>query len=768
MKSYQNFIIQLTADKQRSEDKKPHKNALPNKLFACVTGSPAGHQNQSEATPVDFPTGLNVQLERLKSRELDLEGLIALGEELARLLLPLSFGGETRRSVRDLYHLSRAKLKPDEGLRIQIRAEAASLGNLPWEYVYVGNPNTPPSRRGYEGFLALDRKISIVRYENHGEPEEPAPREQDVLRVTVMLADLRDPNWPKLNLDQEEVNLLQALEGEDGIELTMLRPGSREQLESWVSTTEGAEVFHFSGHGDFELQMGAKPRTYEGHGSLILAGDDGCSVPLAAEKLAIELSGRGIRLAVLGACEAAERDPETPWSGVASALVYRGIPAVVGMQYTVRDDNAIAFSRRFYQALVAGKSIDSAVSEGRLGIYQRCGSSERDWGVPVLYMRTDYNVLFPKPMKAYRTNLAVLAFAAILFTAWYFLHVQVLVSYHLDKWASWIGFGVGTVPALFAAGQYIRSMASKKWHLSQRESWLDRYLNHVLAPWVSWSALLVSLILLLTTNSLYMTFDSEDGNERDVYQLINVTVDKGGEPWRKIPELTIDLEKGKTLNGGFALFQPWSNQLILRSRRPFGKTLKADFKTLQYEFWKKSFKLNAPEVFQQDDSRVIRLALDVGLYQFLSHPAENINAENINEKCQENKKYKIKISFGGIVQGYFCDPRRGAYYFGAEDEIIDDLLNEESSSDRRETLRITCAEDLPDRDFNKMMAAWNFEDDLYKHKAKPPMILDSKHDVLVEFFDENDNRLAFKEKTYNSLKDDRINHICLWKQRPTS
>ena len=170
MNNYQNFIIQLTAPKTSTERKKRQKESLPTTLLACVTGSPAGHQNQSEATPVDLPTGLDEQLERLKSRELDLEELIALGEELAKFLLPRSLGGKPRRSVRELYHLSRAKLKPEEGLRVQIRAEVASLGNLPWEYPYVATQTPLPVAKAMRDFLhwivkfrSCDPKIMITR-----------------------------------------------------------------------------------------------------------------------------------------------------------------------------------------------------------------------------------------------------------------------------------------------------------------------------------------------------------------------------------------------------------------------------------------------------------------------------------------------------------------------------------------------------------------------------------------------------------------------------
>jgi hypothetical protein len=98
---------------------------------------------------------------------------------------------------------------------------------------------------------------------------------------------------------------------------------------------------------------------------------------------------------VLGACKGGTRDRVNAWTGVAPALTRAGIPAVVGMQFTVGDRNAIAFSRQFYRSLAAGQPIDAAVTDGRLAIRNRSGRDERDWGVPVLYLRTEEGVLFP-------------------------------------------------------------------------------------------------------------------------------------------------------------------------------------------------------------------------------------------------------------------------------------------------------------------------------------------------------------------------------------
>jgi hypothetical protein len=114
-----------------------------------------------------------------------------------------------------------------------------------------------------------------------------------------------------------------------------------------------------------------------------------------------------VRLAVLGACEAARRDQVNAWTGVAPALTRAGIPAVIGMQYAIRDASAVGFSRRLYRALAAGQPIDAAVTDGRLAIYNRGDEDERDWGVPVLYLRAEEGVLFPQPGSVFQAGGAV-------------------------------------------------------------------------------------------------------------------------------------------------------------------------------------------------------------------------------------------------------------------------------------------------------------------------------------------------------------------------
>jgi len=351
-----------------------------------VTDSPAGQQRIGRAEQVSLPADLRPRLRRLERRLLELGEMIDLGELLAKLLLPAR--------ARRLLDLSRAMLDPGEGLRIRLGLDSYALSDLPWEYLYIPGPDTPPDQRGPEGFLVLDRRVSLVRYELMAQKTESLdPVGKGPLRLIALLADPRDSRYPELDLETERQNIEKAMSKLSGIEVEFFPGGRVIDLED--ALTRGAHILHYAGHGEFVGEMGAKFGTQEGKGALVLVGEDGGVKLFPVEKLAQNLVGRNIRLAVFGACKTAQRDQYNAWTGVAPALTRAGIPAVVAMQYTVRDTNAIAFSRRFYGALASGETIDAAVTDGRLAIFNRSALDERDWGVPVLYLRTPGGILFP-------------------------------------------------------------------------------------------------------------------------------------------------------------------------------------------------------------------------------------------------------------------------------------------------------------------------------------------------------------------------------------
>ncbi len=644
-------------------------------LRARVASSPVGEQRDSDALRRPFPSRLRERIQKLERRELHFDELILLGEELASLLLPPA--------VRDFYKRSLEKLRGDEGLRIRIRPHEHELAALPWEYVYVRRPDVPRGRKGPEGFLALDRKLSIVRYEIMEESSiSIQPMKHHEIRTIALLSDVKDTAYAELDLDHEELNLRQALEGFGGIDTRFLRPGTSVQLQEML--TEDAQVFHFSGHGVMERQKGEESGTVEGEGQLIFSGDNHSPDPVDVGTLGLELRGKGIRLVVLNACEAAKRDPVTPWAGIASALVRQGIPAVVGMQYTIGDSSAIAFSRRFYRTLASGESIDSAVSEGRLGILTRSGGEERDWGVPVLYMRSSPSVLFPPPIIPLRRNLVLLTASIVLLSAWFFLHIYPWAADGASDLLKKIGLGAGAVPLLFAVWKMIGTYAAKTVK-SEKGSILERWLRHRHAKGVLISLLVSSALLFSTTGSIYLSDDDLSGDS--VKLAVQTSADT---PFSSLPELSTSDADGKLGGGPFFLFPPPA-ELKLRLDKPIGWSLKED-QPIRPRPWR-SVKLSVMEDIEAVELRALRLAPGNGLMSFL--PAKGQQIE---------KTYQIRITID--EKPYMVDDfRQGVVWLGGPIALLQDRIDNEPESDRNARLEKCLTPAGESRD--DMIDKWN-------------------------------------------------------------
>jgi hypothetical protein len=348
--------------------------------------TPGGELHPGDAeTAVYLPSDFETLLGKLERRRADPGELIALGKRLAELLLP----GRVLR----LYQDSMKALNEREGLRLRLRVTPLKLAALPWELTLVssstGGEDVPAD------FLALQRKVSITRYETIGAPLRPLQGKQS-LRLVAALAN--PIGTPELDLEPDKhailagTKILQHHAGKDAVELSLLDPATRAGL---LAALSNADLFHFAGHGVFEQEL--VDGKIQKRGKILLENADHQLDAYDSSELAIVLANSGVRLVVLGACKTAARDDGGAWSGVAPALVRQNVPAIVAMQWSLYDQSAAHFIAQLYTRVLAGHTIDEAVFEGRQAMFNRVKVIGRDWSAPVLYLRSEDGILFPIP-----------------------------------------------------------------------------------------------------------------------------------------------------------------------------------------------------------------------------------------------------------------------------------------------------------------------------------------------------------------------------------
>jgi hypothetical protein len=368
----------------------------------------------SKAEEVSFsPTDHQKSIARLEARRMNTDQLLAFGEALGKMLLP----GRALTMFKD----SLQALNKGQGLRLRLFIEPLALSVLPWEYALV---RRVPGEITPNDFLALQPKISITRYETLGPALDPLAVEEKY-RVVAALANpiTGDPSLPDLPIGEDQKAIQGAVDALNSqgefIELQLINPATQERLEEVAS---GADIFHFAGHGVYEIAGTNPDGTQIMQGKILLEDKEGNPVRYENHKIANLLADRpgqqGVRLVVLGACNTATRSQSGAWTDVASVLVREAIPAVVGMQFKVGANQAGRFIRYLYLQVLSGYPIDQAVSEARRFLYRHPYEKDssdpagdwsfyRDWGTPVLYLRDPTGVLFPEPelaMEAGKVN----------------------------------------------------------------------------------------------------------------------------------------------------------------------------------------------------------------------------------------------------------------------------------------------------------------------------------------------------------------------------
>lgn len=358
---YEDFVVSI-------------ERAGPGTYRKRVLESPAGQGSDPFEPP--FPLEeLSILLDRLgpdvRSGRVPVETGAALYQAL--------FSGQ----VGILYSESRGRAEgTGHGLRIKLRFDPGAPGMswvpvLPWELIF--RPDT-------EEFLGSDLMSPIVRYlevpRSSALPAFKAP-----LRILVALASPRDAQT--LDLEEERRKLEEALGGRPGeIDPDFLEHATLDGLRTKLRSRP-FHVLHFMGHGEWNPQTG--------EGSLLLETAGGGIDLVGGSLLADSIKGTSMPvLAVLNACDTARSsmiEGASPFGGVAAALVRKGMPAVIAMQFPVSDDAAIPFASELYRRVAAGDPVDSAVTDGRLAIRAAVRDS-MEWATPVLFMRCPDGRLF--------------------------------------------------------------------------------------------------------------------------------------------------------------------------------------------------------------------------------------------------------------------------------------------------------------------------------------------------------------------------------------
>ncbi|MCX4585680.1 CHAT domain-containing protein [Streptomyces sp. NBC_01481] len=305
-------------------------------------------------------------------------------EEPVQLLGRQLFDSLISGDVRALYVASAQRAR-EEGavLRLVLRIRPPELARLPWEFLFDS---------GRQDYLGLS--LPLVRYPQVMAPLQPlqvaAP-----LRVLGMVA--RPGDQDALEVDDEQRRLRAALAGleRDGlVQLAWVDGQTYGDLEDALDHGPW-HAFHFVGHGGYD------PDSDEG--TIALVGEHGRTDSIGADDLSRLLGDHfTLRLVVLNACDTGRGSALDVFSSTAGALVRRGIPAVVAMQFAISDPAAIRFAQTFYQYVAKRLPVDASVMRARRAL-RRAKKDTLEWGTPVLYLRApDGRVFDATPAPSWR------------------------------------------------------------------------------------------------------------------------------------------------------------------------------------------------------------------------------------------------------------------------------------------------------------------------------------------------------------------------------
>lgn len=335
----------------------------------CVS---AGEEQFSKPIPleIDFSSSSRLAgvINDIKRDDCDFDELKDVGAQLwAGLLM-----GKNEAQFRKL--VDQAKDRP-----VQIRLETPpTLAHLPWECVYDER---------FDQFLAISSKYCLIRDVPGIDAQPNRAEEHETISLLVAI-----PEGSRLSTDHEWNNIKRILQNiDDRVEVKRLE-GRVTIGRIDADLRRGTyDIFHFIGHGEVDSDREVAIR--------LNSDEDGSEeFWVSGEQFAQLFDQTKVQLAFLNCCYGGQSSPKRKTSGLGPALLVRGVPSVVAMQFEINDTQAVRFSETFYRALLNGPfagHVSIAVQEARRDLHLNCKpSTRRGFITPTLFLRAGCDPLF--------------------------------------------------------------------------------------------------------------------------------------------------------------------------------------------------------------------------------------------------------------------------------------------------------------------------------------------------------------------------------------
>lgn len=359
-------------------------------------------------------------VEEVQVRQIE-EWMKRRGEELYRKVL------RANDDTQDLWSSIRNDLAD---LRIEITTGIAEAASIPWELMHEPKTDSAIALR-VQAFVRVqsDPNLRFV-------PVPPANNG----RLRLLYVVCRPGGRNDVELRAVANRLLQDLGADRArFDITALRPPTFEQLQKELTgASKGGRpyhIVHFDGHGIYAdlretkladwlkaispLMLGGQHNGKHGYLLFEHPGNKENMRPVSGSELGRLLHDTGVPVLVLNACQSAMHEAggepaPKPAAGnvhdeiraigsLAQAVIDQGIPAVLGMRYSVFVVTAAQYIGQLYGALAQGRPFGEAASEGRkhlaLNPDRWIGLEPRplqDWLVPVVFEAAPIHLLPPK------------------------------------------------------------------------------------------------------------------------------------------------------------------------------------------------------------------------------------------------------------------------------------------------------------------------------------------------------------------------------------